>query len=197
MMGKLGAALNAACLVLYGIGLTAVGTFFTNTRLVGIRDSRWKSLILLVGLAVWPLAGAGEVLAGGPSRFFVSLLGPFGWRWAWRMTFTLNGARYLRQEIYRHNHPRPRPTEVTNRKPLEMDMRAQVAAAERLHLRGLKRLAFRTNELYDLEVSRYEVRLDRRVERVHPDLARQVVRLPCVAGAAGSDDVRPVVGATA
>ena len=42
-----------------------------------------------------------------------------------------------------------------------------------------------------------EVRLDGRVHRVHPDLARKVVRLPGVAGAAGGHDVGPVVGAAA
>lgn len=42
-----------------------------------------------------------------------------------------------------------------------------------------------------------EVRLDRSVQRVHPDLIRQVVRLASVAWAASGDDVRPVVGAAA
>src|ERR1700719_3233842 len=43
----------------------------------------------------------------------------------------------------------------------------------------------------------HEVRLDRCVQRMHSDLARQVVRLPGVAGTAGGDDVRPVVRAPA
>ena len=43
----------------------------------------------------------------------------------------------------------------------------------------------------------HEVGLDGRLQRMHPDLARQVVRLPRVAGAAGGDDVGPVVGAAA
>src|SRR5712671_3178833 len=43
----------------------------------------------------------------------------------------------------------------------------------------------------------HEVRLDGSVQRVHPDLARQVVRLTRVAGAAGGDDVGPVVRAAA
>ena len=43
----------------------------------------------------------------------------------------------------------------------------------------------------------HEVRLDRRVHRMHPDLAWQVVRFPGVAGAAGGDDVGPVVRASA
>src|SRR6476469_5909337 len=43
----------------------------------------------------------------------------------------------------------------------------------------------------------HEVGLDRRVERVHADLARKVVRLAGVAGTAGRDDVGPVVSAAA
>src|SRR4029079_5267216 len=42
-----------------------------------------------------------------------------------------------------------------------------------------------------------EVGFDGRVQRMHPDLAREVVRLARVAGAAGGDDVGPVVGAAA
>src|SRR5450756_2305863 len=43
----------------------------------------------------------------------------------------------------------------------------------------------------------HEVRLHRRVYRMHPDLARQAVRFPGVAGAARGDDVGPVVRAPA
>ena len=43
----------------------------------------------------------------------------------------------------------------------------------------------------------HKMGLDGRVERMHPDLAGKVVRLPGVAGAAGGDDVGPVVGAPA
>ena len=42
-----------------------------------------------------------------------------------------------------------------------------------------------------------EVRLDWRVHRMHSDLVRQVVRFPGVAGAAGRDDVGPIVRAAA
>jgi hypothetical protein len=43
----------------------------------------------------------------------------------------------------------------------------------------------------------HEVWLDRRVHRVHPDLARQIVRLPRVARTARRHDVGPVVRAAA
>ena len=42
-----------------------------------------------------------------------------------------------------------------------------------------------------------EVRLDRCVQRVHSNLARQTVRLARIAGAAGCDHVRPVIAAAA
>src|SRR6266568_3810852 len=45
----------------------------------------------------------------------------------------------------------------------------------------------------DRPAQMHEVRLDRWMQRVHHDLAWQVVRLAGVAGAAGSYDVRPVV----
>jgi len=40
-----------------------------------------------------------------------------------------------------------------------------------------------------------EVRFDWSLQRVHPDLVRQVVRLASIARAASGDDVGPVVGA--
>ena len=43
----------------------------------------------------------------------------------------------------------------------------------------------------------HEVRFHRRLHRVNSNLARQTVRLPRVAWAAGSHDVRPLVGSTA
>lgn len=43
----------------------------------------------------------------------------------------------------------------------------------------------------------HEVRLEWSVHRVHSDFARQAVRLAGVAGAAGGDDVGPVVGSAA
>ena len=42
-----------------------------------------------------------------------------------------------------------------------------------------------------------EVRLNRRVHRMHSNLARQTVRLPRIAGTARSHDVRPFIGAAA
>ena len=58
-------------------------------------------------------------------------------------------------------------------------------------------LSLRRGQTPDRPTQMNKVRLDRGVHRVHPDLVRQVVRLPRVAGAAGGDDVRPVVRAPA
>src|SRR5919204_5871519 len=114
MMRKIGPLLNGLCLALYETGLTALGTFFTNTRLIGVRDSPWKGPLLVAGVTVWPLAGLVDALAsGGLGGFLRSLAGPPSWRRAWRAALTLHGARYLLQEANRHCHPLPLPEEVT------------------------------------------------------------------------------------
>ena len=77
MMREIGALLNGLCLALYETGLTALGTFFTNTRLIGVRDSPLKGPLLVAGVTVWPLAGLVDALAsGGLGGFLRSLVGP-------------------------------------------------------------------------------------------------------------------------
>src|SRR3984893_12127528 len=58
-------------------------------------------------------------------------------------------------------------------------------------------LRLRRRQAPDGPTQVHEVRLDRRVHRMHADLVGQVVRFPGVARAAGGDDVGPVVRATA
>ena len=95
MIRKTGTLLNGLCLALYETGLTALGAFFTNTRLVGVRDSPLKGPLLVAGVTVWPLAGLVDALVSGGLRGFLrSLAGPPSWRRAWRMALTVHGARY-------------------------------------------------------------------------------------------------------
>jgi uncharacterized protein len=162
MMRKTGALLNGLCLALYETGLTAVGAFFTNTRLVGVRDSPRKGPLLVAGVTVWPLAGLVDALiSGGLGGFLRSLAGPPSWRRAWRVALTLHGTRYLLYEAYRHRHPLTRPKEVTTGPSRDLDMREDIARAEGIDLEGVTGLVFRVNEVYDLEVTTHEVRLRR------------------------------------
>src|SRR5688500_1917286 len=52
-------------------------------------------------------------------------------------------------------------------------------------------------EAADRPAEMHKVRFDRVCQRMHPDLFGQATALARIAGAAGGDDVRPVVGAAA
>ena len=63
---------------------------------------------------------------------------------------------------------------------------------ERADVLGLDR-----GELANRPAQVHEMRLDRMRQRMHADLFRKAIALPGVAGAAGCDDVRPIVRAAA
>jgi predicted MPP superfamily phosphohydrolase len=152
--------LNALCLGAYGAGLGAVSTFLTNTRVIGVRDSKIKSPAIMAALVGLPAVGLTHVLlSGGLGRFLASLMRPFSRSWAWRAGFTLMGARYLAQEIWRHRHPPVQPEEVLCSKTREVDMREEIAVHEGVDLAWLGGLLFRANDLYRLEVATQEIRL--------------------------------------
>jgi predicted MPP superfamily phosphohydrolase len=154
--------LNALCLGAYTAGLSAVSTFVTNTRVIGVRDGKLKLPAIAATVAGLPLAGLAHVLlAGGPGRFLSSLLRPGSWRWVWRAGFTLLGARYIAQEIYRHRHPRPQPDEVVCSKVQDVDLREEIARHEGISLSGFYGLRFKINELYQPQLTTHEVRLKR------------------------------------
>ncbi len=154
--------LNALCLACYTVGLAAASTFFANTRIVGVRDSNIKLPAIVITVGGPTLVSLLNVLrSGGVGGFMLSLLHPFSWSWAWRLTFTALGARYIAQEINRRIHPPIRPAEVVFSEAYDVDMREDIARAEGINLDGPKGLAFRLNELYCLEITTHEVRLDR------------------------------------
>lgn len=153
VLNILGVALNVA-------GHAAIGVFLTNTRLLGIKETPYKLLILGANLVAWPLFGlASSLWAGGLSSFVLSLLRPFSLGWAWRAFFTFLGARWLVQETLRRLHPAPPPAEVVGTSIRDADMRSYIAEKEGLEQSGLRGFINRQNELYKLEISTHEVKL--------------------------------------
>ena len=153
--------LNAATAALYGVGLTAASTFFTNTRTIGVRDSPLKEPLILGSLGAGPLAGMVDLLLGrgGPGAFLGSLFRPGSFRWAWRALFTFIGARYLAQQVHANRHPVPRPRQILSTGTHDIDLHEQVARAEGIDTRGLKGKLYRLNEVYTLQVTTLEVQL--------------------------------------
>ncbi len=160
--GRLYNLINFSCLALYEAGLSVVAAFTTNTRIVGVRDSHVKPLIILANVAAWPLLGLLDVLRiGGVNGFLASLARPASLRWLWRVFFTLLGARYIAQEVHRRLHPRPYPQELIRTEAYSVDIREDVARAEGITLRGIQALKHRINEIYELEVTTREIYLER------------------------------------
>ena len=154
---------NLITLACYAVGSAAISTFITNTRFVGLRDFDLKLPLILASSSSLPFAALAHTLfVGGPFRFLSSVVrrsGSVGW--LWRVLLTLHGARYLLQEFYRWRYPRPMPPEVLRSWSRVVDMRNPVAQAEGIKLSGLKGLAFNANDLYQLNITTHEVRLDR------------------------------------
>ena len=152
--------LNALLIALDVYGHTAVGVFISNTRVIGLRESRFKVFILLGHMALWPLFGLAQALRlGGPSRFGRSLLAPFSLGRLWALAFTLLGLRSLLQEISRKRHPLPRPPEVLKSEAVDLDMRAEILKVEDLATSGPRGLGNRLNQIYALECTTHELRL--------------------------------------
>jgi len=152
--------LNLLATGFYGLGLAAVGAFWTNTRIIGVRDSEIKEPLIVAGIMAWPLAGAIDLLSGGgPLRFAGSVLMSGGGRFRriWRVFFTLVGARYFVQQVYANTHRAGLPGNVKLVKSERYDFRNQVAREAGARKSGI---LSRVNEIYRLEVNTYEIRVD-------------------------------------
>ncbi|HEX9987800.1 MAG TPA: metallophosphoesterase [Chloroflexia bacterium] len=153
---------NALLMALCIIGHAAAGIFLTNTRLLGLRETEGKLFILLGNMAAWPLLGLVQALrSGGFSGFALSLLRPGSFAWLWRVAFTLLGARWLAQEVYRLRHPRPDPPELLSTQVESVDMRREITEFEGKARTRPAGILHRLNEIYALEVITHEVKLDR------------------------------------
>jgi uncharacterized protein len=130
------------------VGHSAVGVFLTNRFLMGAPETKWKPLVLLGHPILWTLAG----LVNGVRR------GGALWR-AWRLFFTVMGARYIAQELGRLRSPQPLPPEVIATRTESRDLRAHIEAHEGGEPSAARKLFNRANQLYNLEVVTHEVRL--------------------------------------
>src|SRR5687768_9117281 len=125
--------LNALLIALDVYGHAAAGVYFSNTRVIGLRESRYKAHILFGHTALWPLFGLAQALRlGGLRCFGRSLLAPFGLGRLWALLFTLLGLRSIFQEISRKLRPAPCPPEVLKSAVLDLDMREEILKVEGL-----------------------------------------------------------------
>ena len=153
--------LNALLIALDVYGHAAVGVYFSNTRIIGLPESPYKALILFGHTALWPLFGLAQAFRlGGFSRFGRSILAPFSLGRLWALAFTLLGLRSLLQEISRKRNPVPRPPEVLKSEVLDLDMRDEIVATAGLETSGLRGLVNKLNQIYALELTTHEVRLE-------------------------------------
>ncbi|MEO6457988.1 MAG: metallophosphoesterase [Chloroflexia bacterium] len=152
--------LNALLIALDIYGHMAVGVFVTNTRVIGLRESRFKVFILLGHLAAWPLFGLAQAFRlGGLSRFGRLLLAPFSLGRLWALAFTLLGLRSLLQEISRKMRHAPCPSELLKSETLDLNMRDEILKVEGHQTSGARGLVNRLNQIYALEMTTHELRL--------------------------------------
>src|SRR5207244_3511125 len=140
MKRLLAAAPALAAQAFYAIGHAVVGTFLTNTRIVGIRDSRIKEPLIAANVIGWPLVGLASALlarrqkaegrrqkaesSSRPYAAFCLLPSAFC---LWRVAFTVIGARYVMQEVYGWLHPRPCPPELVMEGSQVIDLHEEIA----------------------------------------------------------------------
>lgn len=152
--------LNLIAVALHVIGYAVAGVFFTNTRLIGLEVRRYKQIIVVANLLLWPFVGLVRSFGReGFLGFLRSLLLPLSAGWLWRALFVGLGARYLAQEVHRRAHPTRTPGEVSSTAVEDADLTAQVLrvglpdnAYMRLVPRGL-------NHMFRLQVVTHTVRL--------------------------------------
>ncbi len=152
--------LNALLIALDVYGHTALGVFLSNTRIIGLHESRFKVFILLGHLAAWPLFGLAQALRlGGFSRFGRSILAPFSPGRLWALAFTLLGLRSFLQEIYRKRRPAPCPPELLHTRVEDLDMRHEILVAGGRETSGPRGLLNRLNQIFALELTTHELQI--------------------------------------
>lgn len=155
MLDACGGLLNLA-------GHAAVGTFLTNRLLMGTPEFLPKVALIGGHVISWMLLGLGNsLLVGRRGGLLRAVLWPNTFGRAWTLLFTALGARWVVQEVHRMKNPRPMPPEVMSSSALAVDLRDEMAAAEGSSQGGLRGLFERVNEIHNLEVLTYEVRLPR------------------------------------
>jgi predicted MPP superfamily phosphohydrolase len=154
--------LNTIAIASNVIGHSAVGVFLTNRLLMGVQETRAKPYLITGHVLGWPLAALAHARSsGGLKGFARSLLWPISLGRAWRLAFTILGLRWVVQETYRKLRPQAAFPEVSHTGTRSVDLRNEIISHEGLPAAGWRGLLNRANELYNLEIITYEVRLRR------------------------------------
>jgi uncharacterized protein len=158
--GRVTHLLNALLVAFNVYGHAAVGVYLANTRIIGLRESPYKALVLFGHTALWPLFGFAQALRlGGLSRFGRSILAPFSFGRLWALLFTLLGLRSFIQEVYRKRYPRPSPPELLSTRVEYLDMRGEIRTADGREASGLRRMVNRLNQIYTLDLTTLELQI--------------------------------------
>jgi predicted MPP superfamily phosphohydrolase len=154
--------LNAVALAFNVVGHAVVGVFLTNRLLMGVQETRAKPYLITGHVLGWPLAALAHARSfGGLKGFARSLLWPCSLGRIWRLAFTVLGLRWVIQETYSKLRPQLAFLEVSHTGTRNVDLRGEIISHEGLPSTGWKGLLNRANELYNLEIITYEVRLRR------------------------------------
>ncbi|MEO5952999.1 MAG: metallophosphoesterase, partial [Chloroflexia bacterium] len=151
--------LNLLAALVSMAGHGAASTYLANRVLIGAPERLPKSVLMVGHMALWQFIGAGNALAVGRRGFLRAILFPNTFGRKWSFFFTLIGARWLAQEIYRKRNPTPALKEVLSTSVRRVDMRDQIIAHEGMATIGIKGRINRANEMYDLEFVTHELRL--------------------------------------
>ncbi|HEX8229968.1 MAG TPA: metallophosphoesterase [Chloroflexia bacterium] len=153
--------LNLIAVALHVVGYTVAGVFVANTRLVGWEAGKYKQIIIVVHLLLWPLVGLARSFGnGGFWGFLRSLLFPFSWGWLSRALFVGLGTRYVAQEVYRRTHPKPLPSEVASAHVEDADLTSHVVKAGLPDNLYMRLVPSDLNHVFRLQVSTHTVRLN-------------------------------------
>jgi uncharacterized protein len=152
--------LNSIAAALHVVGYAVAGVFFTNTRLVGWEVRRYKHIIVVANLLLWPLVGLVRSLRrGGSWGFLGSLLLPFSRGWLSRAFFVGLGTRYLAQEVYRRTHPVPASCEVLSTVVEGADLTSRALKAGLPGNFYMRLVPSGLNHIFRLQVATHTVRL--------------------------------------
>lgn len=151
--------LNLIAVALHIIGYTVAGVFFTNTRLVGWEVRKYKQIMIVANLLLWPFVGLVRSFGrGGFWGFLRSLLLPLSKGWVSRAFFVGLGARYLVQEVYRRTHQAAVP-EVLSRVVEDADLTSQVLSAGLPDNAYMNLVPYGLNHIFRLQVVTHTVKL--------------------------------------
>ncbi|MDQ3930819.1 MAG: hypothetical protein M3328_16945, partial [Chloroflexota bacterium] len=152
--------LNLIAVGLHVIGYTVAGVFITNTRLVGWEVGKYKQVMIVGHLLLWPLVGLVRSFgSGGFWGFLRSLLLPLSNGWLSRALFVGLGTRYLAQEVHRRAHPKPLPDEVFSTEVENADLTSHVLKTGLPDNAYMRLVPSGLNHIFRLQVTTHTISL--------------------------------------